>query len=54
MPTAIYLRQEIGGGALSGRERILSNSKSIKERSGERHVRWVQETDINQQVVNLG
>jgi len=29
------LKQEIGGGTLAGRERILGNSESIKERPTE-------------------
>ena len=52
------LRQEIGGGTLA--ERILGNSESIRKIQERRRVRfqrqderWMEETDVNQQVDEL-
>ena len=48
-PMANELRQEIGGGTLAGRERILGNSERIKGSFA-----WkLGETDGNQQVAEL-
>ena len=39
------LRQEIGGGTLTGRERILGNSEPLKGEIRERQERWTEEMD---------
>jgi len=46
------LRQEIGGGTLAGRERILGNSESIKKRS-RRTLEGGEGRHVNQQTNQL-
>ena len=45
------LRQEVGGGTLAGRERILGYSERIKGegQTGDGPRRQTEETDVNQQ-----
>lgn len=45
------LRQEIGGGTLEGRE---DYGKQRIKGDSERKVRWITETDINQEVDEFG
>jgi hypothetical protein len=50
-PMANELRQEVGGGTLAGRERILGYSERIKGegQTGDGPRRQTEETDVNQQ-----
>ena len=42
------LKQEIGGGAFGGKERVLGNSRRIKRDAGREHEKQTGEMDINQ------